>query len=78
MDAGKTAEVLDEIAQRSGGTAKAEFIALDLGDLDSVRHFADRIFDRSAGDSISMPPGPEDPSQEERDKLAEWLACGAP
>jgi retinol dehydrogenase-12 len=39
-DAGKTAEVLDEIAQRSGGTAKAEFIALDLGDLDSVRQCA--------------------------------------
>jgi retinol dehydrogenase-12 len=39
-DAGKTAEVLDEIAQRSGGKAKAEFIALDLGDLDSVRQCA--------------------------------------
>jgi retinol dehydrogenase-12 len=39
-DAGKTAEVLDEIAQRSGGTARAEFIALDLGDLDSVRQCA--------------------------------------
>lgn len=47
-------------------------------DLDSVRHFADRIFDRSAGDSISMPPGPEDPPEEERLKLEEWLACGAP
>jgi NAD(P)-dependent dehydrogenase (short-subunit alcohol dehydrogenase family) len=32
--------VLDEIAQRSGGTARAEFIALDLGDLDSVRQCA--------------------------------------
>jgi retinol dehydrogenase-12 len=42
-DAGKTAEVLDEIAQRSGGTAKAEFIALDLGDLDSVRQCAQAL-----------------------------------
>lgn len=39
-DAGKTAEVLREIAQRSAGSAKAEFIALDLGDLDSVRQCA--------------------------------------
>lgn len=39
-DAGKTAEVLDEIAQRSGGTARAEFLLLDLGDLGSVRQCA--------------------------------------
>ncbi len=39
-DAGKTDEVLREIAQRSGGTARAEFIALDLGDLGSVRQCA--------------------------------------
>ncbi len=38
--AGKTAEVLDEIAQRSAGTAKAEFLPLDLGDLESVRQCA--------------------------------------
>lgn len=39
-DAGKTDEVLREIAERSGGTARAEFIALDLGDLASVRQCA--------------------------------------
>ena len=39
-DADKAAEVLREISQRSGGTAQAEFIALDLGDLDSVRQCA--------------------------------------
>ena len=39
-DAGKTTEVLNEIAHRSGGTARAEFIALDLGDLGSVRQCA--------------------------------------
>jgi dehydrogenase/reductase SDR family protein 13 len=39
-DAGKTDEVLREIAERSGGMARAEFIALDLGDLASVRQCA--------------------------------------
>jgi hypothetical protein len=43
----------------------------------AARH-KDRIFARSAADNDSMPPGPEDPSPEEREKLAEWLACGAP
>jgi len=41
------------------------------------RHRA-RIFVRSAAGNDSMPPGPDDPSAEERTKLAEWLACGAP
>ena len=35
-DADKAAEVLREIDARSGGTARAEFIALDLGDLQLV------------------------------------------
>jgi cytochrome c5 len=38
----------------------------------------DRIFIRAAGPNVTMPPGPNDPSQAERDDLAEWLACGAP
>jgi uncharacterized membrane protein len=38
----------------------------------------DRIFVRSAGDNTSMPPGPDDPPEEERAALAEWLACDAP
>jgi uncharacterized membrane protein len=38
----------------------------------------DRIFARSAGSNDSMPPGPDDPPIAERDKLAEWLVCGAP
>ena len=45
-DADKTAAALNEIAQRSGGTAQAEFIALDLGDLDSVRRCAQAFNDR--------------------------------
>jgi NAD(P)-dependent dehydrogenase (short-subunit alcohol dehydrogenase family) len=36
----KTQPVLDDIARRSGGTAKAEFLPLDLGDLASVRQCA--------------------------------------
>jgi uncharacterized membrane protein len=37
-----------------------------------------RIFVRAAGENSSMPPGPDDPPYEEREKLADWLACGAP
>ncbi len=38
----------------------------------------DRIFVRAAGENSSMPPGPDNPPYEEREKLADWLACGAP
>ena len=44
---------------------------------DIVQH-KDRVFARSAGTNDSMPPGPDDPPIDERDKLAEWLVCGAP
>lgn len=46
--------------------------------VEQVQKHADRIFARSAADNDSMPPGPEDPPAEERERLAEWLACGAP
>ncbi|MEZ5506862.1 MAG: SDR family oxidoreductase [Gammaproteobacteria bacterium] len=42
----RTQPVLDEIAQLSGGKARAEFIALDLGDLASVRQCADTFLRR--------------------------------
>lgn len=45
---------------------------------DDVSTHKARIFIRAAGPNVTMPPGPEDPSQTERDQLAEWLACGAP
>jgi uncharacterized membrane protein len=45
---------------------------------DQVIQHKDRIFVRSAAENDSMPPGPDDPSLDERTKLAEWLACGAP
>ncbi|MDI1475953.1 hypothetical protein [Polyangium sp. y55x31] len=41
------------------------------------RHRA-RIFARSAAENDSMPPGPDDPTLDDRMKLADWLACGAP
>ncbi len=45
---------------------------------EDVVEWMDRIYDRSAGENVSMPPGPDDPPEAERQKLAEWLACGAP
>lgn len=46
--------------------------------VEDVRRLRERIFARAATTNISMPPGPEDPPPEEREALAEWLACGAP
>ncbi len=46
--------------------------------LDDVHRHADRIFVRAAGPNTSMPPGPVDPAPDERARLADWLACGAP
>jgi hypothetical protein len=45
--------------------------------LDDVHAHADRIFVRAAGPNVSMPPGPDDPPADDRDHLADWLACGA-
>jgi uncharacterized membrane protein len=45
---------------------------------EQVRDLADRIFIRAAGPNVTMPPGPDDPPGEQREQLAEWLACGAP
>jgi mono/diheme cytochrome c family protein len=50
----------------------------DFGTLDQVHEHRDRIFARAAAGNTSMPPGPDDPPRADRDKLAEWLACGAP
>jgi mono/diheme cytochrome c family protein len=45
--------------------------------VDTIRAQRDRIFVNAAGDNTTMPPGPDDPPLDEREKLAEWLACGA-
>ena len=45
---------------------------------EQVQRHAPRIFIRAAGPNVTMPPGPDDPPESQRDQLAEWLACGAP
>lgn len=45
---------------------------------DQIKKHATRIFVRAAGPNTTMPPGPGDPPELDRDQLAEWLACGAP
>ncbi len=49
-----------------------------LDTLAGVRRWDDRVFARSALDRVSMPPGLGDPPRADRDRLAEWLACGSP
>jgi hypothetical protein len=62
-----------EIDQRNGAPENDVF-----SDRDAIIALKDRIFVRAAGENSSMPPGPDDPPFEEREKLADWLACGAP
>lgn len=52
--------------------------AYDFGSRDDVLRYRERIFSRAAADNTTMPPGPDDPPEADREKLAEWLACGAP
>ena len=59
--------------KRSGAPESYRFETLD-----DVRAHKARIFVRAAATNTTMPPGPDDPSPEQRDQLAEWLACGAP
>lgn len=73
---------MDQYCQRCHGSlspdrqgAPGEFIFDTRAQV--VQHRA-RIFVRSAAGNDSMPPGPNDPSMDERNRLAEWLACGAP
>jgi hypothetical protein len=58
---------------RAGAPSSVKF-----GTHAEVQRHAARIFVRAAGPNVSMPPGPDDPPEIERDRLAEWLACGAP
>lgn len=46
--------------------------------VDQVRDLRDRIFVRAAASNTTMPPGPYDPDSDDRERLADWLACGAP
>ena len=62
-----------EVGMRHGAPESFRFDTLD-----AVHLHAARIFVRAAATNVSMPPGPDDPPPDERDQLAEWLACGAP
>jgi hypothetical protein len=50
----------------------------DFGTAEDARAWRERIYARAAGSNTTMPPGPDDPPAEEREKLADWLSCGAP
>jgi hypothetical protein len=63
---------------RSSDERKGAPSSFDFGTVQSVREHKDRIFSRAAADNDTMPPGPDDPPRDQRDKLAEWLSCGAP
>jgi uncharacterized membrane protein len=52
--------------------------SFDFATPEAIRQHKARIFARAAADNVTMPPGPDDPSDADRAKLAEWLACGAP
>lgn len=55
--------------------APGEFI---FDTLEQIQRHRARIFVRSAANNSSMPPGPDDPPADQRQQLADWLACGAP
>ena len=55
--------------------APGEFI---FDTVEQIQRHRARIFVRSAADNDSMPPGPNDPSKEQRKQLAEWLALRRP
>lgn len=73
---------MDDHCQRCHGVPSADRkgapSAYDFGSRDDVHRHAARIFSRAAADNTTMPPGPDDPPAAEREKLATWLACGAP
>lgn len=54
------------------GYSGRAFVTVEL-----IRADRERIFVNAAGRNDTMPPGPDDPPREERERLAEWLACGA-
>lgn len=61
-----------------GSDRRGAPLAYDFGSPELARNFKDRIFIRAAWVNTTMPPGPDDPSEKERQDLAEWLACDAP
>lgn len=69
-------------SEREEGARNGAPTGFDWDSLDAVRTHAARI-DAAAGAgpariNVFMPPSEPAPTVEERDLLAEWLACGAP
>ena len=60
------------------GQRRGAPLGVVLDNYASAYNLRERIFLRAAADNASMPPGPDDPPRGERDRLAEWIACGAP
>ncbi len=48
-----------------------------LNSREAVQANLQRVFVNAAAGNVAMPPGPNDPPRTERDRLAEWLSCGA-
>ncbi|MEQ8273473.1 MAG: cytochrome c [Deltaproteobacteria bacterium] len=61
-----------------GSDRRGAPLAYDFGTAELARAYKDRIYVRAASVNTTMPPGPDDPSEEAREQLAEWLACDAP
>ncbi|MEO8877123.1 MAG: hypothetical protein ABI461_16135 [Polyangiaceae bacterium] len=45
---------------------------------DDIWRLRGQVFSQTADSNTSMPIGPHGPSNADRKKLADWLACGAP
>ncbi|MBI5499880.1 MAG: hypothetical protein HY907_06530 [Deltaproteobacteria bacterium] len=56
--------------------------SITYDDVENIRARAVEIDENAAAGPLSvntiMPPGPPRPAEEERRRLGEWLACGAP
>jgi len=72
------AEHCDECHSAGEGLRKGAPASFRFDTLAGVRARVDRIFVRAAASNTTMPPGADGPSADARDRLAEWLACGAP
>ena len=64
-------------AARAGAPSDHNFDTLD--EIQGLReHIDQRAGAGPAATNVNMPPGPPAPTEDERKKLGEWLACGAP
>jgi mono/diheme cytochrome c family protein len=60
-------------ASHSHSYSSRAYVTLPL-----IQSDRENIRENATGTNPPMPPGPDDPSEDERAKLSEWLACGAP